>query len=305
MTTTIRMGGYQPERSVHTRGARVLVAGLEQRLGATARVEFNPNIAASGRPVSDLLSLTEAGDLDLCYFASSYLAGRVPELSILDLPFEGGDRARVWARLDGAVGQRLKQAVAARTGYTLLGFWDNGIRHVSNGIRPIRTPADCTGLSIRTLDNAFHQAIFSSLGFKPRYIDVSGLGAAVVSREIDAQENPLTNIVNFDIHKTHRHVTLLGQFFGIGLLLAHRAAVERWPADVRAAVEQSAAEATTAQRRFAAEEDDKCMELLKTEAVAIVGPSEIDLPAFKSAVAPVVAREAAALPADLLALWRA
>ena len=302
--STMRMGGYQPERSVHTRGARALAAGLERRLGAAHTIDFMPDIAATGRPASDLLALTETGHLDLCYFASSYLAGRVPELSILDLPFEGGVREQVWGKLDGAVGNRLKEAVAARTGYALLGFWDNGIRHVSNAVRPICTPVDCAGLGIRTLDNTFHQAIFSALGFKPRFIDVKDLSAAVVSGAIDAQENPLTNIVNFDIHKTHRHITLLGQFFGIALLLANRAAVESWPADVRNAVEEAAAEATSAQRRFAAEEDRQCMALLEADGVRFVTADEIDLPAFKAAVAPVVARETAQLPADLIALGR-
>ena len=308
--STIRFGGYQPERSVHSRGARVFCSALGQQLGPGADIQFTANIAATGRPVSDLLTLTQSGELDMCYFASSYLAAKVPELTILDLPFESGafessGRERVWSLLDGAVGARIKAAVAARTGYQVLGFWDNGIRHISNGVRPIRSPADCTGLSIRTLDNSFHQAIFAALGFVPRFIDVKDLGAAVVGRTIDAQENPLTNMINFDIHKTHKHVTLLGQFFGVALLLANRAAAQRWPVATRTAVEQAAAQATQAQRRYAAEEDDSCMALLKAASVAIVPARDIDLPAFKAAVAGVVEREAAMLDPELLALWRA
>ncbi len=194
--------------------------------------------------------------------------------------------------------------MAGATGYTVLGFWDNGIRHISNGVRPIRHPRDCAGLSIRTLDNAFHQALFAAMGFRPRFIDVKDLAEAVRSRSIDAQENPLTNIVNFAIQETHRHVSLTGQFFGIALLLANRRTLQAWPAGVRDAVALAAREATLAQRRLAAEEDAQCLARLREAGVEIIPAEAIDLDAFKQVVAPVVAREAARLDPDLLALWR-
>lgn len=301
---TMRFGGYQPDRSVHTRSVREFGDVLAKRLGPGLEFQFTSNIMATGRAAADLLSLTETGELDACYFASSYLAQRVPELTVLDLPFAGGDRATIWSKLDGPAGARIKAAVQARTGYVVLGFWDNGIRHVSNGTRPIRHPRDCTGLSIRTLDNTFHQAIFRALGFEPRYLDVSELGPAVRNRTIDAQENPLTNIVNFDIHKTHRHVSLLGQFFGIALLLANRKTLEGWTGDTRAAVHEATVVATATQRRLAAEEDEQCLALLEADGVDVVSTEAIDLDAFRVAVADVVAREAASIDPELLALWR-
>ena len=305
VTVTLEVGGYQPERSVHTRAVRVLGEALQRVAGPAVELNFTPEIMATGRAAADLLSMTEAGELDACYFASSYLVSRVPELGVLDLPFEGGDRAAIWRRLDGGAGAIIRDAVAARTGFRVLGFWDNGIRHVSNCVRPIRHPRDCNGLSIRTLDNAFHQAMFAALGFAPRFIDVKDLAQAVATRAIDAQENPLTNIVNFKIHETHRHVTLLGQFFGVALVLANARAVERWPEDVRRNVEAAVAAATTAQRQFAAAEDAACLATLEADGVAIVPLHDVDLPAFKSAVADVVAREAARWTHALLRLWRA
>ncbi len=299
----LRFGGYQPERSVHTRAARLLGETLSTTLGDVIDFKLTPQITEQGHQAADLLSLTESGDLDMCYFASSYLAGRVPELGLLDLPFPGSDRGRMWSRLDGEAGTRIKAAVAARTGYVVLGFWDNGLRHISNGVRAIRHPSDCAGLSIRTLDNRFHQALFSALGFTPRYLDVKDLGPAVKDRTIDAQENPLTNLVNFELHKTHRHVSLTGHFHGIALLLGNAQTIAGWPGVVREAVMTACAQATAAQRAFAAEEDAQCLALLQADGVEIALPEAIDLAAFKSAVAGVVARETAALDAGLLAAW--
>lgn len=297
----LRFGGYQPERSVHTRAARVLGTAL----GGTFSFELTAEITKTGRAAADLISMTESGELEMCYFASSYLAGRVPELGILDLPFEGLGRDEIWQRLDGDAGRLLAEGVARQTGLALLGFWDNGVRHISNGVRPIRRPADCAGLSIRTLDNAFHQSVFAALGFAPRFIDVKDLGKAVESREIDAQENPLTNLVNFDLHKTHRFVSITGHFFGVALLLGKRSFVERSSQSERAALLAAVSEATRQQRTFAVQEDEICLKTLRDDGVTIESSETLDLGAFRAAVRPLMERERNKLAPSIVGAWEA
>ena len=155
---SIKFGGYQPARSVLTRGARRIGEELKRRLGTDVMFELQENVTAAGRKAVDLLTMTESGELDLCYFSSSYLAARVPALTLFDLPFQFEGRAQSYSLIDGEAGARLAENVAAATGYRVLGFWDNGIRHISNARRAIVTPADCRGLTIRTLDNALASA---------------------------------------------------------------------------------------------------------------------------------------------------
>ncbi len=302
--TRLRFGGYQPERSVHTRAARALDVALREQSAGGLGLDIAAQITSTGRLASDLLAMTESGELDLCYFASSYLAGRIPALGVLDLPFEGADRAAIWRRLDGEAGRLIKDSVARSSDYELLAFWDNGVRHISNRVRPVLHPSDCAGLSIRTLDNAFHKAIFAALGFVPRFIDVKDLGEEVRSRTIDAQENPLTNLVNFDIHKTHRFVSLTGHFFGIALLLGNRAALGQLDRANRAALDHSISRATQIQRELAAAEDCECLRLLEADGVDLVTAGQIDHVAFRACVADVVATETCRLDPVLLATWR-
>ena len=100
-----------------------------------------------GYGAPDLLAMVECGILGMCYFSTSYLADRVPELEIVDLPFLFGDSAHAYGALDGALGAHLTERIEAQTGYKNLGFWDNGFRHLSNSIRDVRTPEDCRGLA--------------------------------------------------------------------------------------------------------------------------------------------------------------
>jgi TRAP-type C4-dicarboxylate transport system substrate-binding protein len=279
----IRLGGYQPARSVHTRALHRMTDELRQRLGARIAIALTDNIAATGPRADELLTMTEGDELDICYFSSSYLAARVPSLELFDRPFRFADREAAYDLLDGAAGRRMMEDVARATGFRVLGFWDNGFRHISNRRHPIRRPADCAGLRIRTLDNAMHQAFFRRLGFEPVFIDVKDLVKAAADGSIDAQENPLTNIATFELHRHHRFVSLTAHLFGVALLLVNAARHDGWPADVRAAVQAAAAAATAVQRREAAAEDDLCRHRLVAEGVRFVSGGDLDRAAFERA----------------------
>jgi len=302
MPTTLRMAGYQDARSVHTRAMRTLEAALHGSLGAAIATEFEENIVARGRKVADLLDLVETGELDLCYFSSSYLTSRVPALGVFDIPFVLTDRGRTRTLLQGALGTQVAEEVARRTGYRVLGFWDNGPRHISNRLRPIHTPADCAGIRIRTLPSAGYHAAFRALGMEPVTIDIRDFVEAIASQKVDAQENPLTNIRQFGLEKHHRHVTMTGHFHGIALLLCNAAMWSACAPQVRAALTAAAPEATQAQWDFAAQDEQESRTALESDGVLIVDLDGAGRAAFRDAVRPLVERQIADLPPGLAEL---
>jgi TRAP-type transport system periplasmic protein len=299
---TIRVGGYQGEGSVHTRALRAFAADAGRRLGAGWRVEVTANVSDLGHNAADRLAMVADRRLELCYFNSSYLAEQVPSLALFDVPFVLTARDHIYRQLDGEIGRRLGADVAAATPYRLLDFWDNGFRHISNRAHPIHTPQDCRGLKLRIVASPLHEEVFAALGFVPVVVDVKDLVAAVTGLAVDAQENPLTNLVNFNLHRVHRHVSLTSHFFGVALVLANRAWLEGLDDEAQAAVTAAMAQATAQQRAFAIAEDAQCLALLQQDGVAIVPASAIDLAAFRSAVAPIVERELARLAPPLRAV---
>jgi C4-dicarboxylate-binding protein DctP len=300
----IRIAGYQGEPSVHTRAVRVMMRALETGAGGRVAVEFTPDIAVRGCKVADLLDLVAAGDIDLCYFSSSYLAARAPALGALDIPFQFSERGDVEAQLCGELGAAIKRDIAARTGYVALAFWDNGLRNLSNGRRPVRRPQDCAGLRIRTLPNAAYHATFRALGMEPLTIDVADMVRAIAAGEVDAQENPLTNIQLFGLQRHHRFVTMTGHFRGIALVLCNSAAWAAWPEHVRAALDHALAEATSTQWRMAEQEDRACRSALAEEGVQFVDLDDTARDAFRQAVRDVRDEQMHALPSDVAALLR-
>jgi len=291
----LRLAGYQPETSVHSRALHHVAAlAAEVRFGGFAP-QVVVDVTARGHRAGELFAMVEDGRLDGCYVASSYLLSSVPSLAVFDLPFVATDRARDYAKLDGAFGIRLAADIAARTPFRALGYWDNGFRHVSNRLKPIHTPDDCRGMTIRTLDNTLHQNVFAALGFTPMFVDVRDLAEAVAAHRVDAQENPLTNFVNFGLFSTHRHVSLTAHFFGIALFLVNGRWFSALPDELRTGLHGAIVEATARQRELAAGEDARCLAVLEREGVAVVGTDEIDWEGFRAAVAGVVEHEVARL----------
>ncbi|MBT5559481.1 MAG: TRAP transporter substrate-binding protein [Proteobacteria bacterium] len=284
----IRFGGYQGPASVHTRAAQVFGQELKKRLADRVQFEFQENIIEHGHNAADLLTMVEDGTLSMCYFSTSYLADRVPEFALLDLPFTYTDRDSTYAILDGEVGQHLGQELLRATGFRILGLWDNGFRHFSNSQHTIAEPADCAGMTIRTLFSDLHSQVFNALGFAPQALDVKDLLEGVRSGRIVAQENPLTNTYNFEMYKFHRFITLSSHIFGAAALLCNKEAYEGWDDDVRDAVTQSAAAATLTQRQLAAQEDDLMLEKLLAKGVEVTTLNEQQRAKFVDAVGPII-----------------
>jgi TRAP-type C4-dicarboxylate transport system substrate-binding protein len=299
MKLRIRIGGYQNEPSVHSRAVNRLIEALLARTGTRVSVEFQMNVTEHGRKAADLLHMVASGDLDLCYFTSGYLARRVPALGVLDIPFHFTDREQTRAQLDGSLGSTLQRAVAAATEYEVLAFWDNGLRHLSNRVRPIRAPGDCAGLRIRTLPSPGYHATFRALDMEPIDIDVGRMVEAIASGTVDAQENPLTNIRLFGLQKYHPFVTMTGHFHGIALVLCNAGSWAGWPDEVRAALASAVQDSTAAQWTFAAEEDVAARTALEAAGVAIVDLDARERAAFTGAVGSVIEQARSTLPPEL------
>lgn len=286
--TRIRLGGYQKPASIHTRAAARFGEILQSALGSGVAFELIGDVLALGRGSGDLLPMVEHGELDCCYISTVRFSNWVPDFKLLELPFVVRDRASIIAALDGALGAHLKQRAREATPYRVLGFWDNGFRHFSNRVRPIRTPANCRGLRIRTQMTELHGEAFRALGFEPIPADVKEFVAEIAGERFQAQDNPLTNIYNFGVHRFHRYITLSGHFWGASALAFNERVYQAWPAKVREVVDKAAREATNYQHALAAAEDEAMLAKLAPCDNEVISLTAAEHAAFTAALAPML-----------------
>ena len=287
---TVRFGGYQGPTSINTRAAERFGATLAQALGERVRFELVSDVLALGRKSGDLPGMVESGELAMCYMSTVRFTYAVPELKVLELPFVVRDRAAAVRALDGELGARFAHGMHERTSFHVLGFWDNGFRHVTNRVRPIRTPADCKGLRIRTQVSELHAEALAALGFEPIPVDIKEFVEQIETDRFQAQENPLTNTFHFGVHRLHRHITLTGHLFGASAFVCNAKLYKSWPPEVQHAVSVAARDATTLQRKLAAEEDETVLARLDPDENEVIALSPAEHAAFVKAVEPMLAR---------------
>lgn len=300
----IRFGGYQGPASIHNRAATRFGERLKAALGNRLDFELIGDVLALGYGSGDLPRMVASGELSMCYISTVRFTDAVPELKLLELPFVIRDRMALCRALDHELGERFRRRMHAATPFRLLGFWDNGFRQLTNKVRPIRRPQDCRGIRIRTQMSELHGATFRALGFEPLAADVKEFVQKIGTDHFQAQDNPLTNIYNFGVHRHHRYITLTGHFFGASAMICNAEHYAHWPREVQNAVEAAAREATQFQRRLAAAEDETVLAKLdprKNEVIRLTAPERTE---FVATVEPIITRYQQDLDPDLFTLLK-
>jgi TRAP-type C4-dicarboxylate transport system substrate-binding protein len=284
----IRMGGYGPPSTTCSRGLRIMGERLERDFGKSVEVKTIWNVMDLGYKGGDLLWMAEHGILTLSYQSTSYLADRVPELDFADLPylFEGLEDAR--AAMDGKLGAWMSRKIEERIpGYKVLGYFENGYRHVSNKLRPVHALEDLKGMRVRLMPGNIHARSFELMGTVPHSLDLKPGLEAVVSGKVDAQENPLANTVDYGAHKVHRYHTLTGHCYLSRGIYMNRAEFERWPKELQQGIQRAAREAVLAQRDLAVEEEHEARKAIEAAGGEVVEISPAQRAAFARAVKPL------------------
>jgi TRAP-type transport system periplasmic protein len=296
------MGGYGPPTTGFSRALKFIGDRLQARFGDRVNVKYVWNVMDFGYKAEDILWLVESGVLTLAYQSSSYLTDRVPELGFVDLPFLFASNAQARSAMDGALGAFLARKIEERCDYRILGWFENGFRHISNRLRPVHEPADLHGMRMRVLPSEVQRRTFELLGAAPMRMDLTEAIAMIKAGTLDAQENPLANTVTYGVHKFHKFHSLTSHFYISRPIFLHRSSFDGWPADLQAAMQEAIAESVHFQRTLAEEEhvsSRKAIEEAGCE-IAEIGPREHAL--FVEAVQPMLKDARGAYGAEMFGM---
>jgi TRAP-type C4-dicarboxylate transport system substrate-binding protein len=190
--------------------------------------------------------------------------------------------------MDGALGDVLAGKIEERVNFRVLGWFENGFRHISNRIREVRTPADLAGMRIRVLPSKVQARTFESLGAVPMPMDLTQAIEMIVAGTIDAQENPLSNTVTYGVHKFHRFHTLSNHFYISRPIFLHRPAFDAWPADVQRAMRNAITDAVAFQRELHVQEEKEARKAIEAQGCEIVALTAAEHDIFAAAVTPLI-----------------
>ena len=230
-----------------------------------------------------MVTAMRTGALDMSANSQGAVANAVPEYAAFGMPFLFSTAAQAFKVLDGPLGKELSDK-SAEKGLVVLGYWDNGIRHMTNSKRAITKVEDLKGLKMRTPPDTVLVDIMQSLGAEAQQIKFAELYVALQQGVVDGQENPLVNIHASKLYEVQKHLALTSHMFQMTPFLMGKRSWDRLSEADRKAVTEAAAEATALQRKLSQEADDKLLAELKAKGVQV---TTVDKAAFEKATAAV------------------
>ena len=209
------------------------------------KVELYPNAQLGGD--RELCEGVQMGTIQMAIPSTSALAGFDKRIQVLDLPYLVTTREAAFEAVDGELGQNLNEFLGKK-GFYVVGYLENGFRHVTNSKQPITKPEDLSGLKIRTMENPMHLAFFKELGANPTPMSWGELYTALQQGTVDAQENPYAMIDDGKFYEVQKYVSETGHVFSYEILIANKKFMEKLPEDLRALVIDEAQKAIATQR---------------------------------------------------------
>ncbi len=251
---------------------------------SSGRIEVQVAPSAQLGDDAAMVTALRTGALDISANSQGAVANAVPEYAAYGMPFLFSSAAGAFKLLDGPLGKELADK-SAEKGLVLLGTWDNGIRQMTNGKRPIAKVDDMKGLKMRVPPDATLVDIMKALGAESQQVKFAELYVALQQGVVDGQENPLVNIHASKLYEVQKHLALTNHQFQMTPFLMSKRSWDKLADADRKAVLEAAAEATALQRKLSQEADDKLLADLKAKGVQVTAP---DRAAFAKATAEVV-----------------
>ena len=249
----------------------------------SGRIEVQVAPSAQLGDDAAMVTAMRTGALDMSANSQGAVANAVPEYQAFGMPFLFSNAGQAFKLLDGPLGKELADK-SAEKGLIVLGYWDNGIRHVTNSKKAIKAPADLKGLKIRTPPDGMTVDIMQTLGADTQQIKFAELYVALQQGVVDGQENPLANIASAKLYEVQKYLTLSGHKYETNPFVMSKRSWDRLtPADQKIFIE-AGAEATQAQRKLSKEADEKLVAELKAKGVQI---DTVDRKTFVDATKPV------------------
>ena len=221
-----------------------------------------------------MLQKLKLGTLDFA-LPSTIMSSTVDAFGLFEMPYLVQDRAHM-RRIEEEIVWPVLVPKAEERAYTILAVWENGFRHVTNNTRPVVTPADLSGIKLRTPRGIWRVKLFQAFGANPTPMPLSEVFVALQTGVMDGQENPLAQIYASKFQEVQTYLSLTGHVYTPAYVTVG-ASWSHLPEDVRATLRRIASETQSFVHETAAQMDTDFLEDLREAGVEV---NEADREAF-------------------------
>ncbi len=228
------------------------------------------------------------GTLELAVAHDGAIATVYKPIGVLGIPFLYDNHEHAWRVYDSAWLKEISDDMVKKTGIRMLGLADNGVRHFTNSVRPIKSPADMKGLKIRIQPSPVFQTLVESLGASASAIPWADLPTALQQKVVDGQENGVTNIIAASLYQHQKYISLDGHVWSIHAYLINDRFYQGLTDAERKAVDEGVQKAIAIHRKMTSDQDKNAKAILEKVGMEVTELSPAEVAEFRKLAQPPV-----------------
>lgn len=244
---------------------------FEELVEAGSNGEIDVQIFPSSQmgPDREMIEGVQTGVLEMAVPPSSFFAGWDPAFAVIELPYMYASKDIALDVLHSEAGDGMLTRLENQ-GLVGLGWLENGLRHVTNNVRPIVTPTDLDGVKLRTMKVPAHVATFEALGANPTPMNFGEVYSALQQGVIDGQENPIALIDSQRFYEVQKNLSLTGHVFTVYIPVISQMFMASLPEEHQALIRSAMAEAADYQQELVNSEEAGQLEKIRESGVNVV-----------------------------------
>lgn len=282
----LRYADNQPEDYPTTEAAQYFAELVEERTNGKIMIRVYPNGELGGE--NSVVQQVQFGGIDMCRACMGTLAGVMPKLDVLQLPFLYTDSEHMFRVLDSEIGDYYLGSMQ-EVGLYGLSWFDAGARSFYSR-EPIHTLEDLQSMRIRVQDSDAMSRMVELLGAIPIKLDYGDVYSAMQTEKIYGADNNWPSYVSAGHYETACYFlqdehTRLPEMQIISVEAMEKIAeVDEAFVDV---IRQCAKESALYERELWKQREQEAKLLALERGCCIVTLEETELEKFKQAVQPM------------------
>ncbi len=247
----LKLGHVAEPDNPYALGAAKLAELMEERTDGKVKISIFPSSQLGNQ--EKLIESLVFGSIDFAMTTTAVLGQFEPNLLVFGYPYMFETRDHAYKALD-TVGIEVAKNLESK-GVKILGFYENGIRHMINNKVPIKKPADMKGLKMRVMTTPVYVELMKSLGADPTPMSFGEVYSACSTGTVDGLEVPAVHIWQKRFFEVNKYVSLTGHTYESEPLTMSMKTWNKLPEEYREILTQAVKESLDYARNLAREQE--------------------------------------------------
>lgn len=290
---TLKLGHVANEAHVWHQAFAHFADTVNEKSNGRLNIDIYPNSQLGAE--RDVISGIQLGTVDMT-MSGETLQNWAPKAALLAVPYAIRDSEHMAKVANGEIGHEIEKQITERTGLVPITWFERGARNLTSN-KPVTTPADLKGMTLRVPNVPIFVSTWSALGAKPTPMAFSEVFTALQQGTVHGQENPLSLIQSASFFEVQKYVNKTEHVRSWIYVLIGKRQLEKLPQDLQTILLDSTKEMHAYEHKLAVEAEAKLIDELKAEGMQF---HDVDQEKFRELAIPAVKNS---LKGDVLALF--